>query len=231
LKTAAGKIIYLDPYFSDACNRLFGFKRIFPSLIDADRVRADLVLTTHDHGDHLDTDSIPAVAKNNPKCLFAGPVECQAAFRKLNVPEKNILLLEPHKPVTPLPGEKFTVIPVPADHGDLAPNALGLVLEIDGFRIYFPGDTAYREDLFRKAVGNKPLDILVPPINGKFGNLNAREAAQAVKFLNPKLAIPCHFWLFTQHNGDPGAFLDACKDLNVQSQTMVLAVGERICYP
>ena len=53
-KTPAGKIVYLDPYLSDAVERLFGFKRLSLPPIAAEEVRADLVVLTHEHADHLD---------------------------------------------------------------------------------------------------------------------------------------------------------------------------------
>ena len=72
-KTPAGKVIYLDPYLSDAVERLFGFKRLSPPAIAAEEVRADLVLITHEHADHLDIDALPLIARNNPACRFAAP--------------------------------------------------------------------------------------------------------------------------------------------------------------
>ena len=72
-KNPGGKTVYIDPYLSDAVERLFGFKRLSAPPIAADEVRADLVALTHEHADHLDPDSVPIIAKNNPKCRFAAP--------------------------------------------------------------------------------------------------------------------------------------------------------------
>jgi L-ascorbate metabolism protein UlaG (beta-lactamase superfamily) len=38
------------------------------------------------------------------------------------------------------------VTAVPAGHGDLAPDAAGVVVELGGARVYHAGDTAYRAD-------------------------------------------------------------------------------------
>jgi len=227
LKTAEGKVIYVDPYFSDACNRMFGFKRIIPPPIAADDVVVDLFITTHDHADHLDPDSVPTIVKNNPHAVFAGPVECVEAFQKL-APRTPPVLLKPNLEFTPFPGVK--VAGVPCDHGELAPNALGIILEIAGRRVYFLGDTCYREDIFQAAAA-RPVDVLIPPINGKFGNLDSTQAARCVSLIRPTLAIPCHFWMFIQHNGDPGAFVAACDELKVPSRVLVMAVGEKIIFP
>ena len=55
-RTAAGRRIFLDPYLSDACERLHGFKRLSLPAILAEEVEADWVILTHEHTDHLDPD-------------------------------------------------------------------------------------------------------------------------------------------------------------------------------
>jgi L-ascorbate 6-phosphate lactonase len=228
IKNSAGKIIYVDPYLSDACNRMFGFKRIFPPPIAPADVRADLVITTHEHGDHFDVDSMPIIAKNNPKAMFAGPVECINMFRDLKIPDRQLILLEPNNEVSPLP--KIEILSLPADHGELSADALGIILSLEGKKIYFPGDTAFRADIFQDAARHG-IDIAVPPINGKFGNLDSLQAAEAVKIIHPKLAIPCHFWLFIQHNGDPAGFVAACEKDCPNVPVHVMAVGEKMIFP
>ena len=46
------------------------------------------------------------------------------------------------------------------------------------------------------------------PINGAFGNLNEAEGAATAGLIKPKLCIPCHFWNFAQHGGNPQLFID-----------------------
>ena len=65
-KTPAGRIVYADPYLSDAVQRLHGFKRLSLAPIAAEEVEADLVVLTHEHTDHLDPDAVPVIARNNP---------------------------------------------------------------------------------------------------------------------------------------------------------------------
>ena len=72
-RTAAGKRIFLDPYLSDSCERLFGFKRLSLPALRPEEVEADWVILTHEHADHLDPDAIPVIARNNPNCRFAIP--------------------------------------------------------------------------------------------------------------------------------------------------------------
>lgn len=226
-KTAAGLVIYVDPYLSDVVEKNFGFRRMMPAPIRAEEVQADVVLCTHEHLDHMDTDSLPVIAKNT-KALFAGPVECLKEFEKVGIPADRCVLLERGKTAVI---EGIGVTGVYADHGEYAPDALGLVIEIDGVHIYHSGDTAYRPEEMRAAVAMKP-DVLIPCINGAFGNMNSRDAAQLTRDISPRLAIASHFWMFVLHGGDPASYLEFCKELAPHTEAIVMQPGEmRIISP
>ena len=140
-KTSGGKIVYLDPYLSDAAERLFGFKRLSSSPLAAEEVRADLVVLTHEHADHLDPDAVPIIAKNNPDCRFAASAGCAEGLAAAGVPGDAFVVLEPGRQYE-FPG--VTIRPAKADHGDLSDTALCLVLKFGRLRIAYTGDTAYR---------------------------------------------------------------------------------------
>ena len=59
-------------YLSDAVERLHGFKRLSLAPIAAEEVRADLVVLTHEHADHLDPDAVPVIARSNPAAALPG---------------------------------------------------------------------------------------------------------------------------------------------------------------
>lgn len=224
-KTSAGQIVYIDPYLSEVVERVVGFKRMMACPIEPEDVTADLVICTHEHLDHMDVDALPILA-TNPRAHFAGPIECMKEFEKLRIPASRCHLLEEGKSVTI--GET-TVHAVYADHGELAPDALGVVLDLDGIRIYHTGDTAYRPDEFRPAIRMNP-DILLPCINGAFGNMDCQQAAQLTQLVAPRLVIPTHFWMFVQQNGDPGRFLQLCGQLAPSVQAMAMRPGEELLF-
>ncbi len=78
--------IYFDCYLSSACEEPGGFRRLSLPPIDAEDVRADWVVSSHEHGDHLDTAAIPIIARNNPNCRFAGSADCEPEYFKLEIP-------------------------------------------------------------------------------------------------------------------------------------------------
>ena len=145
LQDQRGQIVYIDPYLSDVVERVVGFKRMMTCPLQAEEVAADLIICTHEHLDHMDVDALPALAAN-PRAHFAGPIECMKEFEKQKIAAERCHLLEEGKSVT-VGG--ITVHAVYADHGELAPDALGVVLDLDGVRVYHTGDTAYRPEQFQ----------------------------------------------------------------------------------
>ncbi len=220
-KSSSGHVVYVDPYFTDVVERVIGFKRMMPCPIRVEDVVADLILCTHEHLDHMDTDALPILAKSSAT-HFAGPIECMKEFEKLGIPADRCHLLEEGKSVRI---GSTTVHAVYADHGELAPDALGVVLDFDGVRVYHTGDTAYRPEEFRPALELEP-DILLPCINGVFGNMNADEAAALTALAKPEVVLPTHFWMFVEQNGDPGRFLSRCSELAPETKAVLLKPGE-----
>jgi L-ascorbate 6-phosphate lactonase len=224
-KSPSEKIVYIDPYFSDVVERVFGFKRMMPCPISPEEVNADLIVCTHEHLDHMDIDALPAVS-NNPRVRFAGPIECIKEFRKMGIPEERCFLLEEGKEIR-IDGIRLNT--VFADHGELAPDAVGVVLDLDDVKVYHTGDTAFRPEKFEKAIKMRP-HVLLPCVNGRYGNMNAHEAALLTQAVNPQLVIASHFWMFVEHNGDPALFLDDCSKLAPGVRAVVMKPGERILF-
>ena len=222
-KTSDGKIVYLDPYLSDAVERLHGFKRLSLSPILAEEVRADWVVLTHEHTDHLDPDALPVIAKNNPSCRFAAPAGCVDAFKKARIKTSRWTELKPN---CVHPFDSMVVHTAPADHGDYSPTALALVLDFEGVRVLCSGDTSLRTKSF-KPLYDLHVDVVLPCINGVFGNMNHVDASMMVQQAAPQIAIPCHYWTFAEQGaGDPGGFLNACRHVAPDAQAMVLKPGE-----
>ncbi len=222
-KTPAGQIVYADPYLSDAVQRLHGFKRLSLAPIAAEEVSVDLVVLTHEHTDHLDPDALPVIARRNPRCRFAGPVGCTEGLQQAGVAPQQRSLLEPGR-AHDLGG--VVVHAEAADHGDYSPSALTLLLDFAGVRVMLTGDTSLRPGLLRPLIELRP-DLLLPCINGVFGNMNHIDAARLVQEVKPRYAIPCHYWTFAEQGaGDPAGFLYACRCFCPEVDARLLKPGE-----
>jgi L-ascorbate 6-phosphate lactonase len=224
-RTANGRRVFLDPYLSDACERLHGFKRLSLPAMRPHEVESDWVVLTHEHTDHLDPDALPEIARRNPACRFAAPAGCTAGLEQAGIPAERRVLLEPNRRHDL--GD-LVVHTVPADHGDLSPTALTLLLEFGGVRVLASGDTSWRPVQFKPLYALKP-DVVLPVINGVFGNMNHIDAAMMVAEAKPRFAIPCHFWtLAEQGGGDPAGFIHACGKFCPQVNAKLLRPGEAL---
>ena len=225
IKTASGKLIGLDMYLTDCVERLCNFKRINAKLMAPDELVFDYVIVSHNHPDHFDVDALPIIM-GNPYTKMATSV-CGAEEAKKAGITKNVTVMERGNEYDM--GD-FKIRAVFCDHGELAPYALGLIIEVDGYKIYYAGDTAYRpEEVKDFAKGN--IDVMIAPINGAYGNLNGEQCALYSKLIQPKLTMPCHFWTFIEHEtpgGGPSDFVKAMAEICPENKYAFLTQGEYI---
>ena len=115
------------------------------------------------------------------------------------------------------------------------PDAIGLLIETEGLRIYHTGDTEY--DLRLRALAYdaaRPIDVMLTVINGAGGNMNAHEAALLAWHIRPKVVIPMHHILWKDFTGgeqatlDPDEFAGTYQRLGGTGQVRLLAVGEGV---
>ena len=70
-------------------------------------------------------------------------------------------------------------------------------------------------------------DVLLPCINGVFGNMNHLDAAMTVQQVKLD-AIPTHYWTFAEQGGcDPGGFIHACEHYCPEVTALLLKPGKR----
>ncbi len=96
----------------------------------------------------------------------------------------------------------------PTDDSDL--NRMGFLLTFaDRLKIYITGDTDHSELL--ASVAKDSPQVLIPCINGNLNNLSHWEAAELAGWIEPKLAIPCHYDMFPDNSIDPRQFRASLK--------------------
>ncbi|MEI6101381.1 MAG: MBL fold metallo-hydrolase [Eubacteriales bacterium] len=220
------RTIFIDPYLTDCVERIWGFKRLMMPLIAPEEVDADFYVATHGHEDHFDIDAAPAIlnnAKTRLICSRSVAEKCEA----MGVGAGRIYPLSEGEMVC-LDGLTFQA--VFADHGKLAPDAIGVWMDAGGVSIYFTGDTAYKPGEILESLGKRKVDILIAPINGEFGNLNSYEAAMLARVLGSRVTVPCHFWTFAAHRGDPLSFMEYMKEIVPGSACKILCQGESFVF-
>lgn len=155
----------------------------------------DVVVISHVHRDHLDLPSLRSLDPSTPIVAPRGTAALLASAGAREVIEVSA-------------GEKREVACVAITateavhdgHRDPwggAVDPLGFVLEGEGARAYFPGDTAP----FAGMGGLGPLDLALMPVWGwgptlGSGHLDPAAAARTLKLLRPRVAVPIHWGTF-----------------------------------
>lgn len=235
-KTAAGTQIYVDPYFSNCVAAIFGVERAFPPPIPAAAARPDLLIATHWHEDHLDPEGIPLVAQHSDT-QFLAPPSCISRMAGWMIGRDRMTAFtvgQTHQfkdvKITAVAARHVAGIP-----GWETEDAIGLLLDFDGLRVYHSGDTEY--DLRLRALAynqQPPLHTGMLVINGAGGNMNAHEAALLAWQLGLKVVIPMHHQLWKDFTGgeqatlDPQLLADTYRRLGGAGEVKALAVGEGI---
>jgi len=191
IKSKAGKTLGIDFYLSDCVERIEpdheGYKRLVVAPIKAEDVKTDILIATHAHGDHYDYDAIPIILENGHTKLYSS-LTCPMGT-KVKAGDRIV-------------EEGFDISFVRCSHGKSAPDAVGVLVEVDGKRILEVGDTCLCLDYVDEYLQKGSVDVLIGPINGAYGNMTEEDFEQLTKAINPKLAIPCHTGMFKAHGGN-----------------------------
>ena len=227
IRSSSGQFLAVDLYLSDCVERIeghIGFKRLLPKILSPFDVAFDCIVTTHPHMDHFDMDVIPELMYSSHSKLFAS-VDCRKMIQKLEMTDDRVIYVKPGEQYQ---AGDFKLSFVNCDHGTGAPDAVGLIIEVDEKRIYYVGDTCLRLDWVEELRTFGEIDVMIAPINGAYGNLNEKECAELSQALKPKMTIPCHYGMFASHGGDPGKFLDIMKERCPGNQILLMAQGEQV---
>ncbi len=182
--TAEGQVILFDPWTKTDGNPTCPYET-------TDFTRADLLLVSHDHFDHIG--SAAALCRQTGG-LVGGPDE---TMKRLMAEEG----LQPENIVnhgggyltgggTKLPYAQ--VIAVPANHTSRTSVPMGTIVKTsDGTTIYHAGDTALTGEMEIYA-RLYPLDVAILPIFG-LATMDALQATEAVRLMKPRKVLPIHF--------------------------------------
>lgn len=183
--------IMLDPYLSDSCHKVNpGSFRRTPIDEKYLNIETDFLLFTHNHMDHYDPETAPALLAHEKKMTVLGPTSVFQEARK-NGGAHNYVMFNRYSVWTEK-GFRFTA--VKAEHSD--PCAIGYVIEDLNEKqiIYVTGDTLYNKDIFADLP--KKLDAVILPVNGVGNNMNMNDAAAFAKKTGARVAVPVHCHMF-----------------------------------
>jgi L-ascorbate metabolism protein UlaG (beta-lactamase superfamily) len=235
-----GKHLLLDPYLSDSLTRKYAqtakpHVRMTARVVAPERLGfVDVVTSTHNHTDHLDSETLRPILKANPSVRLIVP-EANRGFaaERLQIASAIPIGLDAGQLVE---CAGFCITGVPAAHEEVERDDagrckfLGYVIEFGPWIVYHSGDTLRYEGMADWLRGWR-IDLALLPINGRdpargvAGNLNGPEAARLAKDIGARLVIPCHYDMFEFNTASPDTFVKAAGELEQPCQ--VLRCGER----
>jgi L-ascorbate metabolism protein UlaG (beta-lactamase superfamily) len=204
IDTASGKRIYVDPFLNGN-----------PKCPEDEKEpeRADVIAITHGHGDHVG-DTVDIARKHGSTVV--APVEL-ADWLQIKHKLENVR--DPNKGGTvDVDGTTFTLTHAQhsSSNNDLEymGEPCGIVVGVDGKRVYFAGDTNVFGDMQLIARLYEP-DVAVLPIGGHY-TMDPREAAVALEFLGVKRCVPCHYGTFPVLKGTPDELAKLAPGVTVE---------------
>ena len=203
LKMAGSRTIYVDPF-------LTGNPKASLQVQDIDR--ADIVVVSHDHGDHLG-DSFTICQRTGATLVALHEIAVAAQERKLKAEGMGI------GGTISVAGVDISLVPAFHSAG-MGGTAAGIVITMDNRTIYHAGDTGLTLEMQLVGEMYRP-DIAFLPIDGRY-NMTPRLAARAVELLRVPLVVPIHYGTFPHIQSSPEEFKER---VGSASEVLILQPG------
>lgn len=187
------QIIHVDPY-----SAVGDYSRL---------PKADYILLTHEHRDHLDQGAIKSILK--PDTKFVAPEVCRPGLKAFS----NILYLANYDSFSldflslkAVPAYNIQNVREPGKPYHPKGEGNGYVLTIDGTNIYIAGDTENIPEM-----ADLPrIDVAFLPMNLPY-TMTPQMVADAAKMVKPKILYPYHFG-----ETDTNELLELLKDSGIE---------------
>lgn len=237
------------------CVKLQPNLRNVPVVIDPFRIKEiDVLMATHDHGDHIDENVAAAVMQNTDASVkFVGPQACIDLWQSWGVPASRCKLVKPgdsfmvkDTKITALEAFDRTEL-VTAPPGvvlkdkfpqDMDKKAVNYLIETPAGSIYHSGDSHY-SNYFAKHGNEHKIDVALGAFGenprGMTDKLTAEGILRMAECLKCQTVIPVHHDIWTNFMADPKEITtlwNMKKDrLKYQFKPYIWQVGGKFVWP
>lgn len=191
IKLMLDKIVYFDPY-----------------KIEDNKNDADIIFITHNHYDHMDSESIEKI--KNDSTIIIAPKSMEEVVK--NIKFKDYIFLNPNEEINI---GNLNVKTIPAYNINKTfhlreYNWLGYIVTYNNISYYVAGDTD-------KINENEKVkcDVAFIPVGGHF-TMDVNEASELIKIINPKIVIPIHYGSIIGNIVDGKKLKEKLSDTNIE---------------
>jgi L-ascorbate metabolism protein UlaG (beta-lactamase superfamily) len=169
IKMFSGRIIYLDPY----------------NIKDGEE-KADIIVSSHTHGDHFSRSDIKKLWRDDTVLL--GPASIESSLKKFDGKGLEIGEVFAYKDLSI---ELFPAYTIKKNTHPKSNNWTGTIIESAGKSVYHAGDTERIPEM--KDLRNRNITVALLPCGGTY-TMDFEEATDAAVDIQPEIVVPMHNW-------------------------------------
>jgi len=212
------KIIIIDPWLTD--NPL-------ATIQAKDIAKADFVLVTHDHFDHIA--DAAQIVKATGATLVGMPETVGRLKEEAAIPESQIVFGTGMNIGGTANFDGVSITMTQAFHSSHTASPAGYIIRLEnGFTIYHAGDTGIFFSM--KILGEIfHINLAMLPIGGVF-TMDPKQTSLAAKLLGVNKVIPMHFKTFPILEQDASSFVEIMEKEAPNIEVIVLDPGEEYIF-